>query len=42
MTIDLYRTTGSAIDGLVIYTPKDHDDAAVAVAPGLRPARVRD
>ena len=40
MTIDLYRSTDHAIDGVVVYTPKGlDDDVGLAVDPaGLRPA----
>ena len=40
LTIDLYRSSDRAIDGVVVYTPKGlDDDVGLAVDPaGLRPA----
>jgi hypothetical protein len=39
LTIDLYRSSDRAIDGVVVYTPKDLDDevAPVLYPTGLRP-----
>jgi hypothetical protein len=39
LTIDLYRSSDHAIDGVVVYTPKnlDEDAPAVAYPTGLRP-----